>query len=65
VTLLRRLRKDEAGATLVEYAMALALLSMLMVVGFLQVTKQSNTAYNLQTTTMTGVQESPPPTTAP
>jgi Flp pilus assembly pilin Flp len=64
VTLWRLLR-DESGATLVEYTMVLGLFALAAITGFGVVATNAGSRYNSGTTTMTSIQENPPPAATP
>jgi Flp pilus assembly pilin Flp len=60
-----RLLRDESGATIVEYAMVLALFALAAMAGFGFVATNANAQYTSSTNGMTAIQESPPAAVAP
>lgn len=58
--MLRRLIADESGLATYEYALAILLFSLVMVIGFQTLSKQSNTNYNASTKSLTTLQEQAP-----
>jgi Flp pilus assembly pilin Flp len=62
---IRRLLRDESGATIVEYAMVLALFALAAMAGFGAIATNANAQYTSSTNGMTAIQESPPAAVAP
>ena len=60
-----RLLRDESGATIVEYAMVLALFALAAMAGFGVIATNANAQYTSGTNGMTAIQESPPAAVAP
>ena len=63
--MIRRLLRDESGATIVEYAMVLGLFAIAAMVGFGVVATNANAQYTSSTNGMTAIQESPPAAVLP
>ena len=62
---LRRLARDVDGATMVEYALILALFALTAAVGFAAIATNANKQYNNGTSAMTSIQENALPAVSP
>ena len=63
--MIRRLLRDESGATIVEYAMIMTLFAVFAIVGFSAVATSANSQYANSTNSMTNIQENPLPAVSP